>query len=276
MNKIWFMWLQGKESMPEVVRLCYESWHKHNQDWDIIFLDSQELDRYLDLSQILPSTRENITMQVLADVARINLLNTYGGVWVDATCYCNKPLNTWYPEQLVTGFFAFSRPAEDRMISNWFLGSTLDSELTKIFCDQVNHFWLTNPAMKPLTWFTRTSLRVTNLQHLLLKKPYLWHSFFFTKVLKQYPYLWSHYLFEKLYRENAVFKNLWDQTPKFTADIPHRLQTFGLFEPISDELKDEIDNQYAPVYKLSWKRDFNRNTSDSVYSYLKNVHTQSD
>lgn len=269
-KRIWFMWLQGEREMPEVVRMCYESWHKHNPGWDVTFLDNKKLDQYLDLSPILPFGKERVTKQALSDIIRINLLDKYGGLWVDATCYCNQPLEDWYVEKLTSGFFAFSRPAVDRMISSWFLGAIQNNELVKIYCANTNKFWAS--GIKPLSRVTRASLNLPQLRRLLLKKPYLWHSHFVTKVLRQYPYLWFHYLFEKLYREDTVFRGTWDMTPKISADIPHRLQTFGLFNPITSELKAEIDSNQAPLYKLSWKKDYAINNDKSVYTYLKKVH----
>ena len=59
--------------------------------------------------------------EAFADQIRIEILHLHGGVWADATTICAKPLDEWLPERMGTGFFAFERPAQDRMIASWFL-----------------------------------------------------------------------------------------------------------------------------------------------------------
>ena len=42
-----------------------------------------------------------------SDLLRLYLLNKYGGVWVDSTNLCRRPLNDWLPSAASQGFFAF-------------------------------------------------------------------------------------------------------------------------------------------------------------------------
>ena len=58
-----------------------------------------------------------------ANVLRMELLARHGGVWVDATCFCVRPLDEWLPAQMSSGFFAFARPARSRLLANWFLAA---------------------------------------------------------------------------------------------------------------------------------------------------------
>jgi len=39
---------------------------------------------------------------------RILLLHEFGGIWVDATLLCNRPLDEWLPSTMTEGFFAFA------------------------------------------------------------------------------------------------------------------------------------------------------------------------
>src|ERR1700748_2440425 len=98
---IWFLWLQGLDNAPLVVQKCYESWLKHNPYWTITFLDETNIRDFVSLPDV------QITRQSLSDVLRINLLAKYGGIWVDATCYCVKPLDLWIDQYTTQGFFAF-------------------------------------------------------------------------------------------------------------------------------------------------------------------------
>lgn len=145
-KKIWFLWYQGKCNMPRLVEECFNSWHRHNTEYDIIFLDKNNFSEHVEIeSKILEN--KNITLQALSDIIRVNLLNQNGGVWVDATCYCMKPLNSWIENYFINGFFAFSKPTKDRLIASWFLVSNPTNLIIKKLADEVNSYWLKNPKM---------------------------------------------------------------------------------------------------------------------------------
>jgi hypothetical protein len=254
---IWFLWLQGLEQAPLVVSKCYESWLLQNKGWEIVLLDHTNLRDYMNLS-VVPCTD-----QALSDVVRINLLAKYGGIWVDATCFCNKPLDSWIYNYMAQGFFAFERPGPDRMISSWFIASFKNSYITETLNTVVNAYWRANPK---LVFYENSRWRW------LVKYPpkdsQRWFNFFYTKGLKIHPYFWFHFLFERIYLENEKVRELWDATSKISADIPHVLQNAGLLEPLSNELKNEIDGRSAPLYKLSWKYNPSEVQPNSALNYL--------
>ena len=255
---IWFLWLQGLNDAPFVVRRCYESWVKQNPDWKVILLDETNLRQYTNL-QIQPAS-----VQAYSDIIRINLLAEHGGVWVDATCYCNKPLADWLPAYMTAGFFAFHKPGPDRMISSWFMASLPGNYITIQYQKAANQYWHANPGLVPFEKSRYGFLK----KYLDQADTGIWFSSFLKKVLKIYPYFWFHYLCEYLYRMDGHFKALFDQMPKLSADIPHRLQFEGLFNPIKDEIKAEIDAKTAPVHKLTWKYNEAEYKPGTVMHYL--------
>ena len=94
MNKnIYILWFQGFENSPEIIKRCVESWKHYNPDWNIILLDNTNLSNYINLEEYIDITNKDINYTALSDVVRVALLNVYGGLWVDATTFCNKPLN---------------------------------------------------------------------------------------------------------------------------------------------------------------------------------------
>ena len=255
---IWFLWLQGLDNAPLVVQKCYGSWLKHNPGWDIIFLDESNLANYISLKPL------QITQQALSDILRINLLAKYGGIWVDATCFCNQPLDEWLYNYITSGFFAFDKPANDRMISSWFMASAKGNYITLAYQNAVNNYWDTNPG---LTFFENSKWRFLN-RYLQRRSPQLWFSTLVTKVLKVYPYFWFHYLFERIYLADEKVRQLWDQTPKISADIPHKLQFEGLFNRLNAQTKAEIDNKISQVYKLTWKYHPSAYQEGTIMHYL--------
>lgn len=242
--------------MPEVVQRCYESWQKHNAAWEIIFLDANNLQDYIDIADILENRKSEIPRVSVSELVRINLMKKHGGVWVDATCFCLKPLEDWLYEHLVSGFFAFNRPGMDRMLSSWFLAALPNNKLASTYADTANSFWNKHKRLN----FVSDKKNIHKLirrsglyRRVLRKNPPLWFNFFFQKVLGIYPYYWFHYTFEKLYRTDKEVQKIWDDTPKISADIPHLLWNHGLDKPIVETIKERIPKEDAPLYKLTWK-----------------------
>ena len=229
MIKILFiLWFQGFENAPEVVKMCVRSWKHYNPDWNIICIDDANLHEYIVLELY------DISMQERSNVIRCILLNTYGGVWADATTFCNRPLDEWLPLFCEKeGFFAFNKPlndwlpkyvclenevVKDRLLSNWFIYS------------DPNHYIMRK-------WLQKTvDFHNTNMQ-----QP---HSYFI-----------HHYLFGELYESDAAFKEIWDNVPKIDANGmgPHYLDEKGFFDELTCATKMDIDCKITPLYKLSYK-----------------------
>ena len=81
-----------------------------------------------------------LSVQHRADVIRINLLQRYGGVWCDASLWCNKPLDDWLPHHMASQFFAFSS-LSDAYISNWFLAAQCGSYIAEALNSAVRQYW---------------------------------------------------------------------------------------------------------------------------------------
>ena len=119
---IWILWFQGWDRAPEIVSACRRSWEDLNPGWDVRALSNAELPHLLGHdSPLRANAGAWFTPQAHSDLVRIDLLARYGGVLVDATALCAKPLDDWLPDVMGSGFFAFDAPAPDRMISSWFL-----------------------------------------------------------------------------------------------------------------------------------------------------------
>lgn len=255
---IWFSWMQGLDNAPLVVQKCYESWIAHNPEWNVVFIDENNIHEYI------PSQHGQVSRQVFSDIIRINLLAVYGGVWVDATCFCVKALDSWIYDYMASGFFAFERPGFDRMLSSWFIACHKNNYITEAFQKAVNVYWEKNYK---LAFVENSKWRMINRYQRLFSTQ-LWFSNFATKILKIYPYFWFHYLFERIYLSDRTVRKMWDMMPKISADIPHSLQLKGLFSTLSDEIKEEITSMASPCYKLTWKYDSSAFREGTVMSYL--------
>jgi hypothetical protein len=116
---------QGVDAVPHVVQRCIESWQRHNPGWELRILDDTGLANTVDMSDF----PDFLPRRVFADLLRTRLLKRYGGVWVDATVYCHRPLDDWLPLLAMTGCFTLDRPGPDRAFSSWFLASVLEHVL---------------------------------------------------------------------------------------------------------------------------------------------------
>ena len=162
-----------------------------------------------------------------SDVVRMLLLSRYGGVWADATTFCHKPLNDWLPAYIGEGFFVFDRPYSNLMISNWF-----------IYAEPSN---------------------------LLIQEWGLATLHYYRHHAKAHTYFIHHHLFEQLYTQEA-FKQAWDRVPKFSAMVPHTLQSMEFLS----NLHEDIDAKRVPLYKLSYKYRVHPYSAMNLY-YLYNT-----
>lgn len=268
---VWLMWWQGLDNAPELVRRCYASWQHHNPGWRVVFLDEANFRDYVDIDDILASGN-TFKLQAMSDIIRIYLVSRHGGVWVDATCFCCRPLDEWLAEHAVPGFFAFDRPTKSRLLDVWFLASSAEGFLAARFMETVRRYWLSNRGLKlrPSKTFFDRAIRTLMTQTVWTTQ--FWFSYPVRKWMKIYPYLWAPFLFAQLLRADPRCRQTWRDVKKIGADVPHRLQRVGLSSPLTEEVKAEIDSRRSPVYKLDWRHDpAVRNAGDyegSVLQYL--------
>jgi hypothetical protein len=223
---IWTCWFQGRNEAPELVQKCLQSWEERNRGWDLRCLDAETISRYVDLDAHVDLTRQVITAASLSDILRLLLLHEYGGVWVDATTFCNIPLDDWLPSVADTGFFAFANPAEDRPLASWFLAAAP--------CNDLLAKWA---ARAVLYWRGRTRTK---------------------------DYFWVHHQFGELCASDEQAFRAWQNVPRVSANGPHSLQNVGLYEDFS-AAKTAID-WTVPVFKLTYRLDEERLTSNCLVS----------
>lgn len=144
---IWIYWDSGWDAMPPLARLSYDSWRKANPGWDVRLLDQESA---LALTGIPPEVAaKRMKPSQLADLIRLELLTRLGGVWVDATTFCQVPLDRWLAAAMPFGFFAFT-VTEQRTVATWFLASSRDNPIMRAWRDVAYSFW--SCASSPTTY----------------------------------------------------------------------------------------------------------------------------
>ena len=228
-KNIYILWLQGFDKVPQIVYYCIKSWKHYNPDWNIFYLTEKNIN--IDINKY-----SKLEKCHLSDIIRGMILNKYGGVWTDATNFCNKSLNDWLPKYIKEGFFAFDKPGPDRLLSNWFLYS--------------------EPNNYIMNQWSNITLNYYNTHN------------------KAHTYFIHHYLFGELYKIDHKFKTIWDKVPKINANGigPHYLQEKGLFNICNNSIKQIILSKITPLYKLTWKCNFEQyNNKTNLYYLLSTI-----
>ena len=88
---VWVCWWQGLESAPDIVKRCVESIYRYvpQDSAQIHFITFDNYMEYAGFSQVVVDRYNagRISLTHLADILRVQLLNMYGGLWVDATYF---------------------------------------------------------------------------------------------------------------------------------------------------------------------------------------------
>ncbi|RUV06877.1 hypothetical protein EOA60_15505 [Mesorhizobium sp. M1A.F.Ca.IN.020.06.1.1] len=230
---VWILWLQGLETAPAIVRASVNSWERVNPDWTIQILSRKSLGDFLpevdDPKSILSMSHPDATY---SDIIRIELLSRYGGVWVDATCFCLQPLSRWLDGVTSENFFAFERPTPTRMLSSWFLAASQSSYIIHEWRKRINRHW--------------------------------------QKRTDDPDYYWFHNLFGKTYQDDEKFRTVWDRVPKISAGPPHMFTPYEtrLLGPVSEDDRQVVLSAKIPVLKLTHKVDHGAARAGSVYDFL--------
>ncbi len=160
-NKLWLYWNSPLESAPDVVKRSVQSWHQQNPEFEVTFLCDENLEQILgfNFNTTFRLATVNLGLAMKADILRLYLLSKYGGVWVDTTTFCLKPLSHWLPEATKdTHFFTFRHSSnQTRPVEAWFIAanqgnkivqSTLQLFLEHLFKQRKHSLFISNRIKK--------------------------------------------------------------------------------------------------------------------------------
>lgn len=146
-NVIWTFW-EGDES--ELITKCIGSWKKYNPEYKVVVLNKRNLVEYIPSENIdaIPHTSDFI--QRYSDFVRVNVLKTYGGIWMDASIICQAPLTWVHDIQNKSGadFIAYYRDGftlseykkSAPIIENWFFACAKGSQYVVDWYDEMLRF----------------------------------------------------------------------------------------------------------------------------------------
>lgn len=213
-RKVWVCWFQGMENAPEIVRRCYTSIIE-NIDREVILLTE---DNYRDYVSFPRKIQAKIDCGIIrdahmSDLLRLELLQKYGGTWIDATVFCcSKDIPDY---MLDSDLFLFQslKPGKDGQastISNWFLTAKPNQKFIFIIRELLYDYWKNNNEVVDY---------------------FIFHDFF-QILIEWYP-------------------KEWNRVVPFSNSVPHIL-LLRLFDEYNDDIWNAV-TAMTPFHKLSYK-----------------------
>ena len=140
-NRVWICWLQGEENAPEIVKQCINSIKKYNQD--VICITNDNINEYINLPDYIFKKWHNgeISNTHFSDLIRLNLLNQYGGTWIDSTCLQTEKIPDYIKNSNL--FLYKFKNIEDITIkaNNWFIHTKANNKILKMTEELLIEFW---------------------------------------------------------------------------------------------------------------------------------------
>ena len=143
-ERIFTLWLQGEEQAPDIVKSCFASIRKHCTQ-PLVILDGETVFDWITLPEAIVEKYRagKIKPAHFADICRVELLHTYGGYWLDSTCYVSAPIPAWTTEH---DFFVFMAGEKVHgnysFIQNCFIRARKGSYLLEAWRAMILDYWL--------------------------------------------------------------------------------------------------------------------------------------
>lgn len=130
---VWTYWHAPVQ--PTIVRRCIRNWRNVGKVKDIRVLNAFTVHKYIPWSTLRYFSSITSCEAHKSDLIRFYLLDKYGGVWIDASVFCNQPLD-WLPD----GFFCYKadRFSKDGVtcLENFFIKSPKGYPFLKSWMEQ--------------------------------------------------------------------------------------------------------------------------------------------
>lgn len=106
---IWVMWWQGEDSMPPIVKKCWKSILDAANGVCVTLITRENYKEYIDISDEFVDRVESgkVCFANLSDLIRVVLIDSYGGLWIDATVLCQTKIAESFWDQ---DFYTLSSP----------------------------------------------------------------------------------------------------------------------------------------------------------------------
>lgn len=166
-NYVWVCWLQGIENAPVLVRKCIQSIYNNLQDTNnLICISEKNMFQYIDLPDYIVQKWNNgiISNAHFTDIVRLELLDRYGGTWIDATVYMTGKIpQIMYEKDLF--LYVMDRPGDITLsCNNWFIISKKNNKFIKTTKYLLLEYWKNeNKVREYFIWHLFATLTSKNM-----------------------------------------------------------------------------------------------------------------
>ena len=149
-SPIWICWWDGKEAMPDIVKMCFRSVCANAAGHPVILVTKHNYREHVTLPNYICEKVKigAITITHLSDILRMCLLSQRGGLWVDATLMMTKPLPTFQN----SGFFTIKHINDGTYVSEcrwtgFCIGGNKGNVLFDYMTDMLFQYWKKEDAL---------------------------------------------------------------------------------------------------------------------------------
>ncbi len=151
-NKVWVCWLQGMDNAPDIVKRCYQSLNENLIDREIILLTNDNYKDWVTFPDYVQEKIDNgkITPTHMTDFLRLELLENYGGTWIDATVFCsgrNIPKYIWDSDFFIYQCMKPGLDGHATRTSSWFITACTNHPIIMLTKNLLYEYWKNHNRM---------------------------------------------------------------------------------------------------------------------------------
>ncbi len=145
---VWWLWLQGEESAPDICKSCLASLRRHLPERKIIVLTEKNLWNYVDFPEYIKEKYRKgyISNAHFSDLVRVQLLAMHGGLWIDSTVYLTSRPDYAFDIPLFV-FKNGERADDSNCLSSWFIFSEPNNPIIVLTRDLLFNYWHKNNSL---------------------------------------------------------------------------------------------------------------------------------
>lgn len=211
---VWICWFQGIENAPNLVKACYKSVKKYMPNKKIILLTEKNYTNYISFPKHIVDriNKKLIPYACLSDLIRLELLDNYGGIWIDSTVFLTEKPSILYNKKY--DLFVFKNISLYRkqqlavVASSWLIKSEQGNPIIRLTKELMYEYW-------------------KNYNRLII-------------------YSLIHVMFSLA---TEVYDKEWEKVPSYSNIPPHILQ-FELLDKYNSERFNQI-KKMSNIHKLN-------------------------
>lgn len=133
--RVLYTYWEGPETT--LITLCLQSMARQNPGWKVVVANRSTCEAIC--GRRCPPAMHNWKQPLVADWFRIQCLAAHGGVWLDASCLCLRPLETWVDMRDSAAIQGFDAPIKKRgILENWALACAPGCLFAKAWAEEMH------------------------------------------------------------------------------------------------------------------------------------------